>query len=32
MKWTFWDKILQEYNFYEIAFDARESLFNIDQQ
>lgn len=28
MKWTFWDNILQEDNFHEIAFDARESLFN----
>jgi len=28
MKWTFWDNILQEYDFIEIAFDARESLFN----
>lgn len=28
MKWTFWDNILQEDDFYEIAFDARESLFN----
>lgn len=28
MKWTFWDNILQEGDFYEIAFDARESLFN----
>lgn len=32
MKWTFWDNILQEDDFYEIAFDARESLFNTDQQ
>lgn len=28
MKWTFWDNILQEDDFYEIVFDARESLFN----
>lgn len=28
MKWTFWDNILQENDFYEIAFDTRESLFN----
>lgn len=32
MKWTSWDNILQEDDFYEIAFDARKSLFNTDQQ